>query len=65
MQGSIRSHITHRSEIGTIFPFKANKYDAIIDLNFLKPFNAKMDIKNEYLEIIKKFQIPFNDSEYP
>lgn len=48
-----------------IFPLKSRKYDAIIGINFLIPFQAKIDVDNEYLEIFSKFQIPFENIDYP
>lgn len=48
-----------------IFPLKSRKYDAIIGMNFLKPFDAKIDILNEHIEILSKFRIPFENVNVP
>lgn len=48
-----------------IFPLKSEKYDAIIGMNFLIPFQAEINVKNEYLKIFNEFIIPFETIGYP
>lgn len=48
-----------------VFPLKSSKYDAIIGVNFLIPFKAKIDIENQYLEIFSKYKLNFENINYP
>lgn len=48
-----------------LFPLKSTKYDAIIGMNFLIPFKAKMDLVNGYLEIFSKYKVYFRNPEIP
>lgn len=47
------------------FQLKSKKYDAIIGMNFLIPFQAKIDVRKQSLEILSKYNIDFVDSEIP
>ncbi len=48
-----------------VYPLKSKKYDAIVGINFLKPFESKIDIKNQCLRIFDTFTIPFENIDYP
>lgn len=48
-----------------LFPLKSDKYDAIIGMNFLIPFKAKLDLENHYLEIFTKYKIYFRNLNIP
>lgn len=48
-----------------IFPLKSSKYDAIIGVNFLIPFQTKIDMNKQYLEIFSKEKISFVNLDYP
>lgn len=44
-----------------IFPLRSKKYDAIIWINFLLPYQANIDVKHQELEIFSKYKIPFEN----
>ena len=48
-----------------IFPLKSRKYEAIIGINFLIPFQSKIDIQNSCLYIFDTHKISFENVDYP
>lgn len=48
-----------------VFPLKSGKYDAIIGMNALIPFESEINIRERYLKIFSTFIIPFQNLEHP
>lgn len=48
-----------------VFPLKSGKYDAIMGMNALIPFQSELNIHEGYLKIFSKFIIPFQSIDIP
>ena len=47
------------------FPLKSKKYDAIMGMNFLIPFLAKVDISGQFVEFLSKYKVHFANIDVP